>query len=415
MKVLLINKYFFPLAGAETAYLHTRDLLKARGHEVIDFAMDDSRNLPSEQASHFAVARTYGSDASRLRRVRDAANAVYSLSARRALRRLLAEERPDVAHLHNIYHQLTLSLVDELHAQKIPMVQTLHDYKIACPAYTLFTEGAPCRRCVGSSVVSAVRHRCLKNSLPASALGAFEAGLARRRGTYERIGFYVAPSRFTASIAVAAGVAPGRVRYLPYFLPDSELAPAPSFTERPPHFFFGGRLDETKGVEQLLSAFARVPAPATLKIAGWGPLEAMVVAAAAKNDRIVFLGARPRPEVFAELAKSRALLLPSIWEDNCPLIMLEAQARATPVIGSNRGGPPEFIRDGVDGFVVDPENSAGLADRIQRLAVDASFAAQLGYRARERVLRDHRVDPHLDGLLSIYSDAQNGGYSNADS
>ena len=97
MRVLLINKYLYPRAGAETAYLHTRDLLKSRGHDVIDFAMDDPQNLPSEHASHFAPARSYGPDGHGMRRLRDAANAVYSLSARRALRRLLVLERPDVA------------------------------------------------------------------------------------------------------------------------------------------------------------------------------------------------------------------------------------------------------------------------------------------------------------------------------
>lgn len=404
LKVLLVNKYFFPLAGAETAYLHTRELLKARGHRVLDFTTKDPRNLPSDQAEYFAPQRSYSGDGSGLRRARDAATAVYSWSARHALARLLDAERPDVAHLHNIYHQLTLSVVDELHARGIPIVQTLHDYKIACPSYTLFTEGEPCHRCVGSSVVHAVAHRCIKGSVPASALAALEAGLARQRGTYDRVGYYLAPSRFAGSMAVASGVPPGRVRFLPYFLPDAELSP-PTTGMREPVFLFGGRLERTKGVHELLAAFGQVPPPARLKIAGWGPLEADVAAAAAGSTQIEFLGRRPRAEFLRELSAARALLLPSVWEDNCPLVMLEARARGTAVIVSDRGGPPEFVRDGVDGFVVDPDDAAGLAERITRLAGDRALAARMGERGRERLLEDHRAAAHYEQLMGVYEAA----------
>jgi glycosyltransferase involved in cell wall biosynthesis len=404
LDVLLINKYFYPLAGAETAFLHTRDLLRSRGHRVIDFTMDDPQNLPSEQASYFAPRRSYDSSTGVARRAWDAVNALYSVSARRALGRLLDVEKPAVAHIHNIYHQLTLSIVDELHARGIPIVQTLHDYKIACPAYTLFTEGAPCRRCVGRSTIHAVRHRCVKGSLPASALAAAEASIARRRGTYQRVAFFIAPSRFAGSIAMAAGIPEQRVRFLPYFLPDDELV-EPSSAARPPTFFFGGRLAETKGVRQLLTAFEQVPAPARLKVAGWGPLEAEVQAAAERNSRVEYLGSVPRSDVLSELARSRALLLPSTWEDNCPLVMLEARARATPVIASDRGGPPEFVRDGVDGFVVDPDDIGALSERIRRLAEDESMAEEFGRLGRERLLLHHRADSHYAQLLEIYEQA----------
>ena len=289
------------------------------------------------------------------------------------------------------------------------MVQTLHDYEVVCPAYTLFTQGAPCHRCVGSSVIDAVRHRCFKNSVAASSLGALEAGLARRRGTFNRIDYFVAPSRFMASVVEAAGIRPERVRYLPYFLPEAELADRPGGAERPPSFFFGGRLDETKGVQELLAAFDRVPGPATLRIAGWGPLEGAVVAAAARNDRIAFLGALPRADVLNELARSRALVLPSIWEDNCPLIMLEAQARGTPVISSNRGGPPG-IRPRRRRRPHCRPDGCRLASRPASTALGSTPALRstFGRRARERVLEVHGVEPHLVGLTQIYAEACGG-------
>ena len=143
-------------------------------------------------------------------RAAHALSSVYSPSARRAMARLLDAHRPDVAHLHNVYHQLTLSIVDELASRRVPIVLTMHDWKIACPAYTLFTEGDVCRRCPTGTVASAVRHRCVKSSVAASAIAAAEAVVARRRGSYEKVQRFIAPSRFAIGVAALAGVSEGQ-------------------------------------------------------------------------------------------------------------------------------------------------------------------------------------------------------------
>ncbi len=119
-RVLLVNKFFRPGAGAETSFLHTRRLLQERGHDVIDFAMRDDANCPSPYATYFAPQRSYGNDVPRRERAAHALSSVYSPSARRAMAHLLDAHRPDVAHLHNVYHQLTLSIVDELASRRVP-------------------------------------------------------------------------------------------------------------------------------------------------------------------------------------------------------------------------------------------------------------------------------------------------------
>jgi glycosyltransferase involved in cell wall biosynthesis len=407
VKVLLVNKYLYPRAGAETALLHTRDLLLAHGHEVIDFAMTHPENLPSRYDGFFAPSRSYdaGGAAGVVKRARDGAASIYSIPARRALVRLLNTVRPDVAHLHNIYHQLTFSIVDELASRGIPMVQTIHDWKIACPAYTLFTEGAPCRRCPESTVLEAVRHRCIKDSVLGSSIAAVEAAVARKRGSYHRVGMYIAPSDFARSVVMLAGIPAGQVRRLTYLFPREELAPA-SQLPRDPVFFHAGRLDETKGVRQLLAAFAVAPPTARLEVAGWGALENEVRAAAARDARITFLGRLPRETVLERLSRSRALLLPSIWEDNCPLVMLEAQARSTPAIVSDRGGPREFVRDGEHGFVIDPDDTTAFAQRIADMTADAESAAAMGASGHQRLLAEHDPDRHYRDLVAIYDHAR---------
>src|ERR1700744_4592436 len=284
MKVLLVNKYLYSRAGAETALLHTRDLLLANGHEVIDFAMTHPENLPTRYDAFFAPSRSYAAQgpAAVAQRVRDGAASIYSVSARRALVRLLNTVRPDVAHLHNIYHQLTLSIVAELASRGIPMVQTIHDWKIACPAYTLFNDGAPCRRCPESTVVAAVRHRCVKDSAVGSSIAAVEAAVALKRGSYHRVATYIAPSDFARSVVMLAGIPAGQVQRPPSLFPREEPAPAAE-QPREPVFFHAGRLDETKGVRQLLAAFAAAPRTARLEVAGWGALGKEVCAAAARG------------------------------------------------------------------------------------------------------------------------------------
>ena len=405
MRILQVNKFFHPRAGAETAFLQTRDLLSAQGHDVIDFAMRHPDNFPSPYASFFAPERSYESARGTIERTRDAVSSVYSLRARRALARLLDAHRPDVAHLHNVYHQLTLSLVDELAARRIPIVLTLHDWKIVCPAYTLFTEGAPCRRCPSGAVINAVRHRCVKGSTGASVLAASEAAIARRRGTYGKVQRVIAPSRFGVAVAQLAGVRSNRSEYVPNFLPDAELAGDAPTADYGPRLLYAGRLDETKGIRPMLAAFALVRAPASLRIAGSGELEHEVRSAAARDSRIEYLGRLPRAQLYEELEKARVVVLPSLYEDNGPFIILEAQAKAKPMIVTDRGGPPEFVRSDETGLVVDPTNVVSLAAAMERMALDAETAREWGRRAQARVREEHSASRHYEQLCNVYSTA----------
>jgi glycosyltransferase involved in cell wall biosynthesis len=404
--VLLVNKFFRPGAGAETSFLHTRRLLQERGHDVIDFAMRDEANLPSPYASFFAPPRSYAADVPLRERATHALSSVYSRAARRAMARLLDAYRPDVAHLHNVYHQLTLSIVDELATRRIPIVLTMHDWKIACPAYTLFTEGDVCRRCPTGNVASAVRHRCVKSSAAASAIAAAEAIIAHRRGSYEKVQRFIAPSRFAIGVAALAGVSEAKVTHIPNFLPDEELNVTARTDDAGAQLLYAGRLEATKGIRGLLAAFARVRTPATLRIAGRGELEEDVRAAAAADPRISYLGMLPRDELYAEIDAARAVVLPSLYEDNGPLIILEAQARAKAMIVTDRGGPPEFVRHEETGLVIDPASPSSLAAAMERLADDARLARKLGMRAQTEVRREHSAGRHYELLSCAYKDAQ---------
>lgn len=408
MRILQIHKFFFPHAGSETVLFHTRDLLADKGHEVIDFAMEHPQNVDSPYSGFFTPQREY-TDTSRpaILRGRDALSSVYSIAARTRLRRLLERTRPEVAHMHIIYHQLTMSIVDELARAEVPMVMTLHDYKIGCPAYVLYRDGHVCHDCTDGAVYNVVRHRCIKGSRPASVLAGVEAAFSRMTGKYEKIDTYICPSAFVGSIARETGIPADRIRVIPNFLPRHEVRQPVESLANSPRFFFAGRLENVKGIDDLLEAFRRGDSTmGTLIIAGaGGELEAKVRQASLELHNVEYLGRLAREEVLEQLQQSRAAVLPSRWDENNPMSILEARTLGIPVIVSDRGGLPEMVSDGVDGRVVRAGDIGGLMTAIKDLAADRATAEEFGRAGYERFCRDNTTVVHYKALMDAYAAA----------
>jgi glycosyltransferase involved in cell wall biosynthesis len=409
MRILQIHKFFYPHAGSETVLFHTRDLLSHNGHEVIDFAMEHPENLASPYQQHFAPRREY-LDASRPlpARAMDALASVYSLTARTRLRGLLAETRPDVAHIHIIYHQLTMSIVDELARANVPMVMTLHDYKIGCPAYILYRDGHPCHDCTSGAVYNVVRHSCIKGSRSASLLAGLEAALSRLTRKYHKIDAYICPSAFVGEVAIETGVPRDRVHVLPNFLPEDDVHEAVSALDASPRFFFAGRLEEVKGIGDLLAAFAEPdPTLGTLVVAGaGGALEPAVREAGEREGNIEYLGRLDRQEVLRQLRSARAAVLPSRWDENNPMSILEARTLGIPVVVSDRGGLPDMVADGVDGLVVPAGDVVALRTALRTLAADRDMAERLGRAGLERFRRENTAASHYEKLMKVYTAAR---------
>ncbi len=408
VRILQIHKFFYPHAGSETVLFHTRDLLKANGHEVIDFAMTHPSNVESHYREFFAPRREY-TDRSRplISRGVDAVSSVYSLSARSCLRRLLERVKPDIVHMHIIYHQLTMSIVDELARAEIPMVMTLHDYKIGCPAYVLYRDGHPCHDCTRGAVHNVVRHRCIKGSAPASVLAGIEAAFSRLARKYNKIDAYVCPSAFAGKVAIEAGIAADRIHVIPNFLPENEIGQPVASLAESPRFFFAGRLEEVKGIDDLLEAFdAADPSMGTLVIAGaGGELEGKVRQAAAERGNVEYLGRLSREQVLQELRQSRAAVLPSRWDENNPMSVLEARTLGVPVIVSDRGGLPEMVSDGVDGKVVGAGDVSALRAAIKGLAADRPTAEAFGRSGYRRFCDANTAPVHYRALMGAYAAA----------
>lgn len=408
MRVLQIHKFFHPHAGSETVLFHTRDLLRTNGHEVVDFAMEHPQNVVSPYREFFAPRREYTDRSwSPILRTRDAISAVYSLAARSRLRQLLRLAKPDVAHMHIIYHQLTMSIVDELARARVPMVMTLHDYKIGCPAYTLYRDGHPCDDCTAGAVYNVVWHKCIKGSRPASVLAAGEAVLSRVTRKYHKIDAYICPSAFAGQVAIDSGIPVSHIHVIPNFLPDNEVGQPVTSLADTPRFFFAGRLEEVKGIDDLVEVFGgEDPSMGTLVVAGaGGELESKVRKAADERRNVEYLGRLSREEVRRQLQRSRAVILPSRWNENNPMSILEARTLGIPAIVSNRGGLPEMVTDGVDGRVVEAGDIADLREAIRDLAANRRLAEALGQAGYERFHRENTASAHYAALMEAYSAA----------
>lgn len=399
VRVLIANKFYARRGGAESVVLQTQRLLERAGHEVIPFAMAQDGGEASEWSSFFVPTRAYF-DGPRLGRVRHSLAAIYSFDARRRLRALLREASPDVAHLHNIYHQLTLSIVDELRAAGVPIVMTLHDYKAACPNYQLLTHDGLCQRCVGGAYWNAVRHRCLKRSLAGSAIAAAEAYLNRMRRQYAKVDLFLAPSRFLRDVMIRAGLPAGRIEVLPNAV---RAAAEPRPVPRSPKFVYVGRLSEEKGLDVLLDASARLPSGIEIVIVGGGPLDAHLRQRVERERLPVRMrGFASSEEVVVELSSASAALLPSQCYENCPMAILEAGAVGVPTIASDIGGVPELIAPDVDGVLVPPGDVAALASAMTDLADEPRRATALGAAAHARVAERHSEDAYGEALLIRY-------------
>ncbi|MDP2314418.1 MAG: glycosyltransferase family 4 protein [Pseudomonadota bacterium] len=393
VNVLLCSSFLHPRGGDTTCVYAMWHGLEARGHTVAPFAMRHPANLPSPWEVRFPPQLDVWSVRG-VARLAAVAASIHSFAAARAMTALLADHRPDVAHLHHVHRHLTPSILEPLRKAGVPVVWTVHDYELICANGQLYTQGAPCTRCKGHAYDNAVRYRCKRDDLAQSAAVALEKWVHARMGLWTRVDRFLCPSRFLAEQLVAFGVPADRVTHLP-----NPVLPAPAGGPIGDHWLYAGRLSPEKGVDDLLDAARRLPAR-LLHVYGDGPERARLERTAPPNVR--FFGNVPPLRLAAALREAGVVAVPSRWPENFPYAVLEGQLAGRAVVASAVGGIPEQIDDGVDGVLVPPSTPARLADAVEALLSDRAHAARLGARGRERVLRDRAVDPFITRLEAIY-------------
>ncbi|HJT70950.1 MAG TPA: glycosyltransferase [Terriglobales bacterium] len=403
MRILYCNKYNFRFSGTEAYLFETMDLMRARGHEVALFAMAGAQGEATSYDQHFVPLTNFKQSAGFFRRAKLAAHAIYSAEARKRIARVIQEFKPDVAHVRNIYHHLSPSILWELKSQGVPVVYHLNDFKLICPSYNLVSSGNACERCKGGKFWNVVREGCYAGGTAASAVLAAEAYVHRWAGTYERcVDLIVTPSKFAKQKLVENGSRGDRIQVLPHF--QTCPANAPRFPGQNAPILYFGRLSAEKGVDDLLKAMQSLP-QLWLIVAGDGPERPRLKALARelRLANVVFAGQVSGKALEQLIADSQFTIFPSHAYETMGKSILESYAQGRAVIASDLGSRRELVEDGETGLLYRIKDAQQLSDAITFLQQHPELARHMGEAGWRLVRERHSQEQHLAALENIYT------------
>ena len=407
MKLIQANKFYYPRGGAETYMLSLSIWLEEQGHTVIPFAMKHSENLETSFEKYFvSEVKTEFSRLPKRRltgivaRVHTFGRMFYSFSARRKLATLIANEKPDLCHIHNIYTQISPSILHTLSDQKIPVVMTVHDHHLISPQYGIWAEGCgKDYRNVG--IVRGTFSRFHKNSMLASFAQTATYKFHRLLRIYEKhVALFIAPSAYIKRQMILGGFPSEKIRVNHYGIDARKIQPCVTHDGS---FLFVGRLSEEKGIETIIHIAKLLP-DIKFNIVGRGPQMDHLHNLALDAPNVNFLGFRTGDELRQIYEKACAVLIPSRMHEVFPLVALEAMVYGKPVIASDVGGVSEIVEDRVNGFLIQPTHLHGWAEAVLRLFHDSSLQRQMSRAARQTVEQKFRLDEHHRRLMGMYDE-----------
>jgi glycosyltransferase involved in cell wall biosynthesis len=373
--------------------LHSRYLSgHASGENTV---VSDEARLLNEGGHEVKVWEPSPSKARGLTLVRTGLQAVWSQQAFAQVAHVAQEMEADVVHCHNLFPKLSPAVVRSSLGHGVPTVMTLHNYRLMCLPASFLRDGRICEDCMGRQPWPGVIHRCYRHSLPGSAALASSLLLHRAIGTFELVTLYLPVSEFVRRKYVEAGIPPERLHVKSNF-----AWPTARREGSGDYFLFLGRLSSEKGVDTLLKAWSGTNA--RLLVVGDGPDAHALRGAAPKN--VEFLTTVAQTEVADILRRARALLVPSLWYEAQPRVILEAYAAGVPVVASRIGGLPDLIADGESGLLVPPDNPIAWSQAVERL-LDDDEAKRLGNGAYRQWVTQYNPERALRTLEDAYREA----------
>jgi glycosyltransferase involved in cell wall biosynthesis len=383
--VVLHNRYRSVQPSGENLVVEQEtDLLRAAGHEVVPYLR------ASDEIADYSLPQ----------RTLVPGRVVWSPKDRRCLARLLREVRPDVVHLHNTFPLISPSVIEACRAHGVPVVATLHNFRLMCANAELLRDGRPCDLCVGHIPWRGVAHRCYRGSAVASIPVAVGIQVHRSRQTWTKgVTTFIALTEFVRQQYVAGGFPEDRIRLKPNFVPR----PCRRRAGAGSYFLYLGRLSAEKGVDVLLDAWD--PELGRLLIVGDGPARLELEARAARHgDSVEFLGSQPRERCMELLTDARALVISSRGHETFGLVAVEAGAHGVPAVAPASAAFLELIRDGRTGLLFSPGDPKDLRRRLHQL-LDPEQSTRMGVRARQRYEAEYTPERNLATLLAIYREA----------
>jgi len=388
MKILLVHNEYQQRGGEDVVFEQEKRILERAGHDVITYCRSN------HEIEELSVVERAGL----------LVHTVWAGDTRRDLSALLALENPDVVHVHNTFVMISPSVYSACRERGIPIVQTLHNFRLLCPGAQLLRDGKICEECIDHSLWRSVWHACYRDSRPATASVALMLAWHRRSGTWnELVDRYIALTEFARNKFIAAGFAPGKIVVKPNFV-DPDPGEKESAGE---YALYVGRLSREKGLRTLLDAWKRLPKSSPLQIAGDGPQRQELEDEAQRCglSSIRFRGRLSHSETIAAMKGARFLILPSEWYEGFPMTLAESFACGTPVICSKLGAMEEIVEDDRTGLHFLPGDSEDLAQKVEWAFSHSSEMAAMGRAARREYESRYTAERAHSQLMQIYEQA----------
>lgn len=392
MRILIVNKFLYPNGGSETYIFAIGKQLQKMGHEVQFFGMEHEGRIVGNKVNSYTSDMEFHGGG--LTKIAYPFKILYSFEARKKIRTLLEDFKPDVVHLNNINFQLTPSIIDEIKAfdKNIKIVYTAHDAQWVCPNHLMRipSSGERCLKCIDGDVKNCTKNRCIHDSKVKSLLGEVEARLYKGLGTYKKVDTVICPSTFLGDVLSHNVHLKDKIVTMHNFVEYPK-----KITEQPTrdYVLFFGRYDIEKGIKVLLEAVKNLP-EINFVFAGKGEYEAEIN----KYENIKNVGFQAPESMQRLIQNAKFTVFPSVWYENCPFSVIESIINRTPVVGANLGGVPELLENGKTGILYNADDSDELTKIIAELW-DASDKLQEMYENCSIAAKDGKYD-----TLDVYCD-----------
>jgi glycosyltransferase involved in cell wall biosynthesis len=413
MNILIANSTWYASGGDWTYINQLIHLYERNGHVVVPFSMHDSRNFETPYSSYFVDNIDYkelNTHKSLKNAFRVLRRSIYSGESARNLERLLKTIPVDIAHLNNIHHYLTSSIVKVLNARGIPILWTIHDYSLICPENSFISHGDICERCRNGRFYMCAIHRCKKNSFSASMVASLENYSNRVRNINKGINAFICPSKFVYSKFIENGYELDKLFQVYHCFDRNTLAKHHHRNNGLPqrYVIYIGRMESIKGVMTLLKAFSTLK-HIPLVMIGFGSLEEKITNIIHENQlqNIYFVGKKNISEVFDILKQAEFSVCPSEWYELLGYSIIESMIMSKPVIGTRLGAIPELVIDHKTGLTFEAGNETDLKDKIQFLWNNPALTQKLGRFAKRHVQTLTDPEQHYQELLNIITRIKN--------
>lgn len=399
MRILMINKFLYHNGGSETYTFKLGECLESKGHQVQYFGMDSPKRCVGNNVNSYTSDMDFHS-ATIIKKLTYSLKTIYSSEARKKIRKVLDDFKPDVCHLNNFNYQLTPSVILEIRkwerqsGNRCKIIYTAHDYQLVCPNHMCNNPGTRenCERCLGGKYSNCLKGKCIHGSRAKSAAGMLEAYFWKLKKVYKQLDTIICCSEFMKSKLDTNPILATKTVAMHNFI---EVA-SKKECEKEDYVLYFGRYSEEKGISTLIQVCKELP-EVKFVFAGTGPLEDKL----AGIDNIKNVGFKTGTELEDLIRKARFSIYPSEWYENCPFSVMESQMYGTPVIGADIGGIPELIKDGVTGELFSSGNIDELREKIYKLWCDEKTI--LKYTEQCKNIDIETLDSYYNKLLKLYN------------